>query len=345
MPEPVRGCRKTRGGPRISKSVSFVDHSDDDDDFSPTENAIFQPILRGMKRKTRSSDATGTSDATNDDLPPAKRAKTTRNEENPDTSRDADEKTAKSKKKQDTKHKVSLLQERWKCHVDEGSQHTYCYFTPTAHAQKHLQLTTKHLRIWAQALLNDDDGVATIETPPNHQLFFDLSADDQSAETFTEPRLTNTGTTPATSTTQVHPRLPTSTDTTFAPSTTSPLPLTAPISTDALVLSGKMGEDITIDAFGTTYKLHKSVLNRLKANGYHRSRTLRHLTLSQLHEIGFKIGDIASLKDALDEWSRVPKAPCISPTSFLLISPCNITTTVTSMDAEVNTREPKQITS
>ncbi|KAG6847899.1 hypothetical protein H0H93_005076 [Arthromyces matolae] len=300
MPEPVRGCRKTRGGPRISKSVSFV--SDSDDDFSPTENTISQPILRGMKRKTRSSDAseaTGTSDATNDDLPPAKRAKTTRNEENPDTSRDADEKTAKSKKKQDTKHKVSLLQERWKCHVDEGSQHTYCYFTPTG--QKHLQLTTKHLRIWAQALLNNDDGVATIETPPNHQLFLDLSADDQSTGTLTEPRPTNTTTTPATSTTQVHPRLPSSTDTTFAPSTTSPLPS---ITTDTLVLSGKMGEDITIDAFGTTYKLHKSVLNRLKANGYHRSRTLRHLTLSQLHEIGFKIGDIASLKDALDEWSR-----------------------------------------
>jgi hypothetical protein len=68
------------------------------------------------------------------------------------------------------------------------------------------------------------------------------------------------------------------------------------------------GADLNVDDFCRIYELSDDVLTRLKENGYKRTRTFKHITISQLHQMSFKLGDIASLQDAVDEWAMLGEA-------------------------------------
>ncbi|KAF8222545.1 hypothetical protein L208DRAFT_1381807 [Tricholoma matsutake] len=66
---------------------------------------------------------------------------------------------------------IKRLGERWQCSVADGSD--FCYWTQEE--PKHYPLHHKHFWAWAQALLKHDDSIATVEQPPNHEVFQGLS--------------------------------------------------------------------------------------------------------------------------------------------------------------------------
>ena len=64
-----------------------------------------------------------------------------------------------------------------------------------------------------------------------------------------------------------------------------------------------LGPDMTIDAFCRTYGLHQSIFEKLDKNGYDHARNLRFVSLDNLAEIGFKLGQKALIQDAVERWA------------------------------------------
>ena len=77
----------------------------------------------------------------------------------------------------------------------------------------------------------------------------------------------------------------------------------APNMVTKLLKHPKMGPDLNIEQFCHIYDLGNEILKRLKDNGYQKTKTFKHITISQLQEMSFKHGEIASLQDAVDEWA------------------------------------------
>jgi hypothetical protein len=64
-----------------------------------------------------------------------------------------------------------------------------------------------------------------------------------------------------------------------------------------------MGPDIPIAEFCESFGLQPSVLKKLEENAYDHARHLRYVTLDNLMEMGFKLGEKAALQDAVERWS------------------------------------------
>ncbi|KAF8222546.1 hypothetical protein L208DRAFT_1322109, partial [Tricholoma matsutake] len=79
-----------------------------------------------------------------------------------------------------------------------------------------------------------------------------------------------------------------------------PIP-TAP-NAEKLLTCTKLEPDLSLDNFCQFYNVSDDILVRLKKNGYQKTKTFKHITISQLHEMSFKHGKIASLQDAVEEW-------------------------------------------
>ncbi|KAF8225214.1 hypothetical protein L208DRAFT_1070023, partial [Tricholoma matsutake] len=65
----------------------------------------------------------------------------------------------------------------------------------------------------------------------------------------------------------------------------------------------KMGPDLNVEQFCSLYDLGTEILKQLKDNGYQKTKTFKHIMITQLQEMSFKHGKIASLQDAVDEWA------------------------------------------
>ncbi|KAF8799506.1 hypothetical protein BYT27DRAFT_7120481, partial [Phlegmacium glaucopus] len=156
------------------------------------------------------------------------------------------------------------------------------------------------------------DDIATIEKPPNHELFCDIPTRGWSAGSpLLERRLQNMKNTqnsaaampvihvhiPGGNGSQIPPSIPSvSSD---LPSSSSMLP-----SMGKLLKYPKMGPDLNVEQFCSLYDLGTEILKRLKENGYQKTKTFKHITIVQLHEMSFKHREIASLQDAVDEWAN-----------------------------------------
>jgi hypothetical protein len=88
-----------------------------------------------------------------------------------------------------------------------------------------------------------------------------------------------------------------------APSTSASAAVPSITGPSKLLTCITMGPDISIDNFCQIYDLSDDICQRLKTNGYPKTKTLRHITLQQLQEMSFRHGEIASLQDAVDEWA------------------------------------------
>lgn len=66
------------------------------------------------------------------------------------------------------------------------------------------------------------------------------------------------------------------------------------------------GQDMSLSQFCINYKLGDMVFERLRDNGYQDARVLRFLTIDELKEMKFRLGEIAALRDAVEIWS-VPR--------------------------------------
>jgi len=59
-----------------------------------------------------------------------------------------------------------------------------------------------------------------------------------------------------------------------------------------------------IDEFCTTYDLVHTIHDKLVDNGYLHARLLRFVTIDELKQMKFLLGEIAAIRDAVDRWSN-----------------------------------------
>lgn len=67
--------------------------------------------------------------------------------------------------------------------------------------------------------------------------------------------------------------------------------------------SNDIGPDMSISDFCTSFGLQASILEKLDSNAYDFARNLRFISLDNLTEMGFKLGERAALQDAVERWS------------------------------------------
>jgi hypothetical protein len=141
--------------------------------------------------------------------------------------------------------------------------------------------------------LKHDDDIATIEKPPNHEVFHDVPTRSRSASSpLLERRLQNMKNTPNQNSAMpvIHVHIPGATASgsgqipSSAPSTTPSSSLMPP-NTVKLLKHPKMGPDLNVEQFCHLYDLGTEILKRLKDNGYQKTKTFKHITISQLQEM------------------------------------------------------------
>ena len=64
-----------------------------------------------------------------------------------------------------------------------------------------------------------------------------------------------------------------------------------------------IGPSLDLEDFCSQFGVDISVHQKLSNEGYKTSHHLQYATVSELKEVGFRIGEIASLKDAVVRWS------------------------------------------
>jgi hypothetical protein len=64
-----------------------------------------------------------------------------------------------------------------------------------------------------------------------------------------------------------------------------------------------IGAGMPIAEFCNSFSLQHTVLEKLVKNAYDFARNLRFITLDNLTEMGFKLGEKAALQDAVERWS------------------------------------------
>ncbi|KAH7907681.1 hypothetical protein BJ138DRAFT_1014114, partial [Hygrophoropsis aurantiaca] len=206
---------------------------------------------------------------------------------------------------------IKDLREEWICKKpDTACPSTHCYVDPAT--DNHHPLNSERFDCWASAMLKGDDA-ATLHKPPNHKLF-DLSAvaplspvlqrrlDAQAAKTsapipapvfnFTIGNEVLNLLRPP----QLQPA---------APAIANP---NAPADILCLTLlppSRDAGPDMPLEKFCTEYDLDQSVYEKFKANSFKNARSLRFVTISELKEMAFQIGEITELRDAVERWSTL----------------------------------------
>jgi hypothetical protein len=85
-----------------------------------------------------------------------------------------------------------------------------------------------------------------------------------------------------------------------------------------LPVNRTIGPSLDLEDFCLQFGVDISVYQKLSNEGYKTSHHLQYATVSELKEAGFRIGEIASLKDAIARWSL----PLDQFKSILLLSHC-----------------------
>jgi len=76
-----------------------------------------------------------------------------------------------------------------------------------------------------------------------------------------------------------------------------------PVNNMLLRTTSGIGPDMPIVEFCTLFGLQPSILVKLEENAYDYACNLRFITLDNLTEMGFKLGEKAALQDAVEHWS------------------------------------------
>ena len=63
------------------------------------------------------------------------------------------------------------------------------------------------------------------------------------------------------------------------------------------------GPDMILQDFCSQYGLQDNTLQRFLNNQYTHARMLRFITVGELKEMGFLLGEIAGVRDAIEQWS------------------------------------------
>ena len=59
---------------------------------------------------------------------------------------------------------------------------------------------------------------------------------------------------------------------------------------------------MTLAAFGEKYELGTDIVDNLTENAFKNTQAFHHLTLKNLCEMEFKLGEITTLQDTVEDW-------------------------------------------
>ena len=150
---------------------------------------------------------------------------------------------------------------------------------------------------------------ATLYKPPNHKLF---NLDKPVVSPVLQKRLAAATASPSNAAPVFNVTLGNELVGLFQPpAPPPPAPVTTPIHntvfdpTCPLLLPPTQtpGADMTLENFCVKYDLSPTILQKLKDNSYTNARTLRFVLMDELREMGFRLGEIAALRDAVEIWS------------------------------------------
>ncbi|KAF5380154.1 hypothetical protein D9615_006147 [Tricholomella constricta] len=248
------------------------------------------------------------------------------NKENMGDSEDEEKQEPKSKKKKSKDpsllpgniakaSNILLLQERWKCEKREDTcVGTYCY--PHPDTKVHLPLNHERFDCWASAILKGEEH-ATLDKPPNHRMFDAASIRSPVLQRRLDAQNQKNVPLPApvfnlTIGDGVFDRFLGSRS--ALPPPTLPLTPLAPaaavydLQCPTLLHPARLpGQDMSLTQFCAMFKLGDAVLEKFHENGYNEARVLRFVTIEDLKEMKFRLGEIAALRDAVETWS-LPRA-------------------------------------
>ncbi|SJL12745.1 uncharacterized protein ARMOST_16176 [Armillaria ostoyae] len=92
------------------------------------------------------------------------------------------------------------------------------------------------------------------------------------------------------------------------PASNATLPILASGSLPLLPIHLTPGVHVPISEFCKTYSLGSNICKKLIANGFSMSIALRRITPDHLATMQFKMGEIAELLEAVDQWAMATQA-------------------------------------
>ena len=208
------------------------------------------------------------------------------------------------------------LREEWKCTKPNGTcVGTHCYVNPGTGA--HFPLNPAMFDCWASAMVCHflsfssicskprkqlkSDGSATLHKPPNHKLFDTKTT----VSPVLQRRMTAQNNASATNTAPFVNLSLADVASLLNPQVQAPLagaPHNPP--SDSLLHPGQLpGPDAPLADFCTQYNLSDDILNKFTKNAYTHARMLRFVKITDLEKMGFLLGEIAGLRDAVEQWS------------------------------------------
>jgi hypothetical protein len=145
------------------------------------------------------------------------------------------------------------------------------------------------------------EDIATLEKPPNHKLF-----NEQQISPVLQRRIDASKNALAPPAPVVNISLGKEISGLFHPvqsSSPAPGPSHTPDHGHLLPPSHAPGRDMPISEFCDLYSLGPDILEKFASHLYKDARVLRFVTLADLKEMGFCLGEIAGLRDAVESWS------------------------------------------
>ncbi|KAG2741733.1 hypothetical protein P692DRAFT_20879807 [Suillus brevipes Sb2] len=213
---------------------------------------------------------------------------------------------------------IQILRAHWKCkRTDSACPSEHCYVNPET--EEHLPLGHEQFDCWASAMASGflrtflkGDGIATVVKPPHHKLF-DSRASAISPVLQRRLDAQNTKSSPSapvfnfTIRNEVVnfccPQVPVIP---AMPLAVAPAP-SDPTCTSLLHPSCMQGIDMPLNEFCANYDLGNTIHAKFAQNAYKEARFLHFVTIPELKEMGFQLGEIAALHDAVERWS-LPRA-------------------------------------
>ncbi|TFY52052.1 hypothetical protein EVG20_g10727 [Dentipellis fragilis] len=174
--------------------------------------------------------------------------------------------------------------------------------------REHLPLNQDRLNAWALAMLKGD-AVATIERPPRHKLF------DIGNIGLTSPVLAHCMEAQQGKGASAAPVFNFSIGNEVLglfclnQDLSTNCTATAPnldVSDSLIPLSRVLGADMSLADFCIAFDLSDAILEKFTKNSYRAACALHYVKVNELKEMGFLLGEIAMLRDAVDSWSIVP---------------------------------------
>ncbi|KAI0063338.1 hypothetical protein BV25DRAFT_1990735 [Artomyces pyxidatus] len=196
---------------------------------------------------------------------------------------------------------IKLLKAAWSCSKPNCRTTGWCYICPED--SSHLALGAQHLNVWAAAMLKGED-IATPMKPPNHTLFDAFPV--KGAQTMLQRRAVqnkvDAAPPPQQQPIQIINNIPAPVDSyQLRP---GPQPVTTTQTTLLLPEHLKPGRRMPIKDFCSQYDLSDQMRTHLVDNEYTGTHTFRHITITDLKDMGFKSGAIAELKEAVLRWAN-----------------------------------------